>query len=944
MFRTNKKSTGRRLTFYAKVSAFLEQYSGGVILIVVAATLLLIIPLLAMGNDEQASSDPTGEVFDLRDDINERFALNIHRTGYIVESRTGDVLTQAALWELYQNEQNLRGEDQRGDLAPKGLSNQTYLYESFNVEANRSFLGVYSLADAVADVLANDSRFGITLETADDDQVKLALHQLFSNQDTSGLKGYLSTKAESQKRVIGGNEIDYWVSPVLFFDVLADNEKLGGGTLEIGVGGGEAVINKEQFNRNVQLILRGDEQNFRLRGIAIDVNLEAADEGQTAGYFIMFTVIAVVLIAGLSLRSYWAVALTGAGLGVLMIWLKGISNLVGLKGGLVIEMIVPIAMISLGVDFALHSLRRYREEKDRGYAPSMALRVGFTGVLGALVLAMASDSVAFLANTSSGIEAVIHFGIAAGIAVVSSFLILGVVLPLVMMHIDQLRRPISTSPSKRARLITLFNSVGVAALTGTGVIFLVAVSQPLGVGILLGMTIGFIAVPLLVMHRRQSRCTPVSTSTLSKTSLPTHGESRGWFGAMVVGLAHYRLIVLPVIVVITIVAVLFATKLEATLDVKDLFDSKSDFVVSLDLVDEHLGKTGGEPGVVYIKGDLTDPRALTSIDQFILDLANNPYIAKRSDGEAAVWPKNVVALLRYISGNDYVLGRVAAVTGVQVTDTDDNGLPDSQVHTQAVYTYMLTEGVPLDEKTHVYTAEQVREVLFHDPDGHQDDVTILTVSIPGTRRQHNVIAVRDSLYDNLSVLRGSSAIAFAGITGSPFTRLAQLDATTKTLQRSLPIAAAATLLLLLVVMRSLRYALVTIVPIGLVVAWLYGFMHLTGFALNYVTATIGAVSIGVGIDYSIHMTERFREEMSRSSNKMEALMRATNGTGVALLASAASSIVGFAIMGFAPMPLFSAYGILTAVMIFLALSTSLVVLPSLLLLVTPKKAIREIQK
>jgi predicted RND superfamily exporter protein len=136
---------------------------------------------------------------------------------------------------------------------------------------------------------------------------------------------------------------------------------------------------------------------------------------------------------------------------------------------------------------------------------------------------------------------------------------------------------------------------------------------------------------------------------------------------------------------------------------------------------------------------------------------------------------------------------------------------------------------------------------------------------------------------------------------------------------------------------------VTIIPIGLVVAWLYGFMHLTGFALNYVTATIGAVSIGVGIDYSIHMTERFREEMSRASNKMEALMRATNGTGVALLASAASSIVGFAIMGFAPMPLFSAYGILTAVMIFLALSTSLVVLPSLLLIVTPKKAIREIQ-
>ena len=50
--------------------------------------------------------------------------------------------------------------------------------------------------------------------------------------------------------------------------------------------------------------------------------------------------------------------------------------------------------------------------------------------MGALVLAMLSDGIAFLANTSSGIEAVVHFGLAAGIAVGSSFLILGVVAPL----------------------------------------------------------------------------------------------------------------------------------------------------------------------------------------------------------------------------------------------------------------------------------------------------------------------------------------------------------------------------------------------------------------------------------------------------------------------------------------------------------------------------------
>ncbi len=151
----------------------------------------------------------------------------------------------------------------------------------------------------------------------------------------------------------------------------------------------------------------------------------------------------------------------------------------------------------------------------------------------------------------------------------------------------------------------------------------------------------------------------------------------------------------------------------------------------------------------------------------------------------------------------------------------------------------------------------------------------------------------------------------------------------------MPIAAVLVLLALVATMGSVRYAIVTILPIGLVVAWLYGTMYLVGISLNFVTAIIAAVSIGVGIDYSIHMTERFREELARVGERYQALRRAANGTGIALIASAASSIVGFAIMGFAPMPVFSSYGILTAIMIFLAASASLVVLPSLLVLVTP---------
>ena len=67
-----------------------------------------------------------------------------------------------------------------------------------------------------------------------------------------------------------------------------------------------------------------------------------------------------------------------------------------------------------------------------------------------------------------------------------------------------------------------------------------------------------------------------------------------------------------------------------------------------------------------------------------------------------------------------------------------------------------------------------------------------------------------------------------------------------------------------------------IVPILIVVAWLYATMFLLGFAINLVTATIAAVSIGIGIDFAIHFIVRFREEFERHGSRHTAV-RITGG-------------------------------------------------------------------
>ncbi len=918
---------------------WIARHSGWLIIAAVVVTAALAVPMIAFGDPDEASQDPGGPIFDLRDRIDDEFAAPVFVASFIVESKGGDLLTAAALGELYANQQALLEADSRGELAPDGLPSQPYMYSYFDIEQKRQVIGTTSLANAVAEVLALDPRLNTSIEEAMDDQVKLAAAAVLASPEASDLRNQMSVKSKVELRQVGGRTVEWWTVPAIVFNVIADNALLGGGTQSIGLAGDEATLNKERFARGVQELLRGDERNYRLWGIAIDVNLESEDEGKTAGAFIMLTVVAAVAVVGLSLRSYWAVALTGVGLGTLMIWLKGISALVGIEGGLVIELIVPIAMVSLGVDFAVHAIRRYQEERSLGLAPRAALGAGMAGVLGALTLAWASDSIAFLSNTTSGIESVVHFGLAAAIATGGSFIVLGIVVPAALAWLESLSGAGAVAQQGRGwRGIRIAGAFGAAAGAGAAVITMVAVAPAVGVAILAIVSLLSIGIPAGVLWRQRNRRAghqsdgPVHTSQTPGAIIPPKASR---VTRPVIWLARHRLVVAPMFALLTAVAVLGALRLEATFDVKDFFDSSSAFVIGLDKIDEHLAERGGEPATVLIDGDLADPEATLAIASLVDRLDDNPYLARGTDGTVQVDDPSLLTVLGSITSSDYAKAQVLAATGVEVRDDDGDGLPDAREQTAAVLEYAIAEGVPLDETTTIYSPQRVQTALRRSPDGY---VTTLTVFLPGTREQSTIAKARTALDRDLEGLGETSAIVEYGLTGSPFVRQEQLRATTRSLQTSIPVAAAGALLLLLVAMRSVRYALVTVVPIGLVVVWLYAIMYVTGFALNFVTATIGAVSIGVGIDYSIHMTVRFREELGRTPDRMTALERATGGTGLALVASALSSIVGFGIMGLAPMPLFAAYGLLTAIMIFLALAASLLVLPSLLMFVTPERS------
>ena len=837
---------------------FLTRRSGWTTAVILALTMVLLLPTFFMRPTEQASQDPGGPVFDLQELVNDRFTTRVHIASFIVEDRQGDILRQAPLWELYQNELVLRESDLK-----------EYLFNGYDVDSGRRLQGIFTIADAVQTLLSIDPRTNITLETATDAQVKQAVARILASPAGEFLRASLSKDATFRTVMVDGREVVEWRAKALSVFLAADNEKLGGDPLNIGLTNDAAALEKERFGRRSQEILRGQQDSYRLWGLAIDVNLTSMEQGRTAVPFIAATVVLVLVVVGVTLRSVRAVGLGFCGLLVLLVWLKGISNLIGLKSSLTLDLIVPIAMISLGADFMIHAVHRYNEERERFPHPAPALRAGLAGVMGALVLATLSDGIAFLANVTSGIETIIGFGIAAGVAVLSSFVIMGILIPLALMRLDQWKA------------------------------------------------------------HHSSQLTPVEDGQGADEPVRAH-TSRSRIAWVVVELARVPWIVLPLAAVVTTAAVYLSFQLEPKLDIKDFFDSDSDFVVGLDKLEEHTSETvAGEPAVIYVEGDLAAWESLDALKDLLDRLATNETLGRSEDGSVSLYNRTVFDLLRRVTESSVARRRVLEATGVSIFDQDGDGIPDSPEQTHAAYDYMIDNGIPLDERTIAYDPLQVREVLYHDEDRQ---AIILIIGVLGSREQANLRRSRESLEQDLAPLREVPSITEARFTGSPFAREATLTATTRALTISLPIAAAACLLLLTIWMRSLGFAVVTIIPIGLVVSWLYAFMYLTGYSLNFVTATIAAVSIGVGIDYSIHMTQRFRQELANNSSPVPALRAAASGTGVALAGSAASSIVGFAVLGFAPMPLFSTYGVISAVMILMAAIASLLVLPSLLLM------------
>jgi len=316
---------------------------------------------------------------------------------------------------------------------------------------------------------------------------------------------------------------------------------------------------------------------------------------------------------------------------------------------------------------------------------------------------------------------------------------------------------------------------------------------------------------------------------------------------------------------------------------------------------------------VLVEGDPTDPDTLARVHEGEETTANAPTTRTLVNGEAA-YQGPVATMHRVAAENQSFNATLAAA------DTDGDGVPDRNV--ADVYDALFAAD-----------AEAAADVVHRTDDGEYAALRIVSFAAGDVTRGE----VTEDMQAVAASIDGDGVTATATGQQTVLYHLVSEEIFDTVIQ-SLVVTLLAVGLFLVVATRitagSATLGVVTTLPVVLALSWILGTMWLLGMNFNSITGMITSLTIGLGVAYSIHVSQRYRQQLDRDGSMWDALRTTVTGTGGALLGSAATTAGGFGVLTFSFMPALQQFGFITAMSIVYAFLASVLVLPTLLVLWT----------
>ncbi|MGB0652476.1 MAG: efflux RND transporter permease subunit [Thermoplasmatota archaeon] len=386
-------------------------------------------------------------------------------------------------------------------------------------------------------------------------------------------------------------------------------------------------------------------------------------------------------------------------------------------------------------------------------------------------------------------------------------------------------------------------------------------------------------------------------------------------GRMSATISRHPSTFLGIVAVVSVFAFWGAANVSTTFSQTDFLPENTESYEDITFLAERFG--GGDAvAQVLIEGDLTDFRFLLDISAFHENLQEDP-------------PTGVTGPVRS--------SFITLITDWAV----DEGPLDPKF--DPAFRDFLTElvtggGIGLDPEEIGDLYDQLEQL---DPEGYAQVLALHPEAQDGDRTLLTVPVTSGDPDETRAMIRGIER-AWEGdpdavtVTGADVLTVAVTDEMTDSQLQSVAITIVAALVVLVVFFgiteRRPALGIITVLPIGLVVGWVLGSMFLLGISYNVMTALITALTIGVGVDYTIHVTHRFLEELEEGEGIAHALARSMTTTGGALIGSALTTALGFAVLVFSPLAPMQQFGGLTALTILYSLLAAFLALPPMLVI------------
>ncbi len=561
-------------------------------------------------------------------------------------------------------------------------------------------------------------------------------------------------------------------------------------------------------------------------------------------------VILIIVFLVFAYRDLIDLLLGSFALAMTVVWTFGFLGLAGIPFNQIMIAVPPL-LLAVGIDFGIHAINRYREDRLETDDINEAMKNATDQLLVAFFIVTGTTVIGFLSNLVSDLPPIRDFGLVAAIGITFTFFIFGVFMPSAKVWVDRRREefpiptfsqtPLGTEGTRLASALR----VGVVIARRAPAVFLVLT-------LVLSAGVGVYA-------------TGVDTSFTQEDFLPP--EETPWY----------------------------LTQLPEPFRPADY-----DVVKLLNFLEDKFSTTQGGSATIYVTGQLENDAVLEEIHRAGEDPPGT-FVerGRRADSES------LVTVIQSRAAEDPEFRRL-----VNRNDANDNGVPDDDL--DEIYDYLESSS----------SRAELREYLAED------------------RRSTKVVYAIEGDADNAEVTEDAQQVAGrfrmdAIATGEIVVFQAVSDLILESAVVSLAVALLGTAVFLLVMYWLLEdyasLAIANLVPIAITVTLVAGSMRLLGISFNAFTATILALTIGLGIDYSVHIVHRFIDERTQH-DLFTALDRTVRGTGGALAGSMLTTTFGIGVLVLAVLSVLGQFGVLTALSIAYSFLGSLVILPSALVL------------